>query len=236
MPPSPEHPAIEPQAIAMLKATSARLAGARSMSFTAVTTYEAPARNQQSLYYATFSQVAMQRPNKLRVVTPGDGPASDFYYNGKSMMVYAPALNLTAVADAPPTIEGALKEAFVKAAVYFPFGEVLATDPYKNMSEGLTSAFVIGQSHVVGDGIVTDMVAIKNDNVEAEIWIGVDDGLPRMIRAEYPKDPTHARYEIIFTNWHINPTFKAADFTSAVALKAPRMDFMRPDVQPVAAK
>jgi len=112
--------------------------------------------------------------------------------------------------------------------------EVLATDPYKNLSEGLTSAFFVGQSHVVGD-TVTDIVAIANDNVQAEIWIGVDDGLPRMIRAVYPKDPTQSRYEIQFSNWHLNQPTKDADFTSAQALKAPRMQFARPDA-PVPAK
>jgi hypothetical protein len=102
------------------------------------------------------------------------------------------------------------------------------------LSEGLTSAFFVGQSHVVGDTI-TDMVAIANDNVQAEIWIGVDDGLPRMIRAVYPKDPTQARYEIQFSNWHLNQPTNDADFTSAQAMKAPRMQFGRPDA-PMPAK
>src|SRR5579863_8662233 len=63
--PPPDHPAIEPAALEILKATSQRLAGAKSMSFTAATTYESPARNGQPLYYTTLSTVAVQRPNKL---------------------------------------------------------------------------------------------------------------------------------------------------------------------------
>ena len=43
---------------------------------------------------------------------PGDGPASEFYYDGKTMMAYAPAENLVAVADAPPTIDAALMAAY----------------------------------------------------------------------------------------------------------------------------
>jgi hypothetical protein len=233
-PPPPTHPAIEPAALERLKATSERLAGAKSMSFTAITTYESPARNGQPLYYATLSAVEVQRPNKLRVITPGDGPASDFYYNGKTIMAYAPAADLVGIADAPQTIDEAMKEAYDKAAIYFPFAEIIVPDPYKNLSEGLTSAFFVGQSHVVGDTI-TDMVAIANDNVQAEIWIGVDDGLPRMIRAVYPKDPTQARYEIQFSNWHLNQPTNDADFTSAQAMKAPRMQFGRPDA-PMPAK
>ncbi len=232
--PPPAHPAIEPGALEILKATSQRLASAKSMSFTAITTYELPARNGQPLYYTTLSAVVVQRPNKLAVITPGDGPASDFYYDGKTITAYAPAANLVAIADAPPTIEEAMKAAYDKAAIYFPFAEIIVSDPYKNLSEGLSSAFYIGQSHVVGD-TVTDMVAIANDNVQAEIWIGINDGLPRMIRAVYPKDPTQARYEIQFSNWHLNQPTKDADFTSAQAAKAPRMQFARPDA-PVPAK
>ncbi len=226
----PEHPAIEPTALEMLKAMSQRLAGAKSMSFTAVTTYEAPARDGQPLYYSTLSQVAVQRPNKLRVITPGDGPPSDFYYDGKTMMAYTPGANLVAVADAPPTIDAAMRAAYDKAAIYFPFAEVIVADPYKNLSDGLTSAFVVGQSHVVGD-TVTDIVAIANANVQAEIWIGVADGLPRMVRAIYPKDPVRSRYVIHFSNWKLNPAMKDSDFTSTMVLKAPRVDFARPDAE-----
>jgi hypothetical protein len=230
-PPPPEHPAIEPVALEMLKAMSQRLAGAKSMGFTAVTTYESPARNGQPLYYSTLSAVALQRPNKLRVITPGDGPASDFYYDGKTMMAYTPGADLVAASDAPPTIDAALKVAYDKAAIYFPFAEVIVGDPYKNLSDGLTSAFVVGQSHVVGD-TVTDIVAIANANVQAEIWIAVADGLPRMARAVYPKDPNQSRYEIQFSNWHLNLAMKDADFTSVQALKAPHIQFARPDAAP----
>jgi hypothetical protein len=228
-PPPPEHPAIEPVALEMLKAMSQRLAAAKSMSFTAVTTYEAPARDGQPLYYATLSQVSLQRPNKLRVITPGDGPPSDFYYDGKTMMAYSPGADLVAVTDAPQTIEATMKVAYDKAAIYFPFAEVIVADPYKNLSEGLSSAFVIGQSHVIGE-TVTDIVAIANANVQAEIWIGVADGLPRMARAVYPKDPNQSRYEIQFSDWHLNQPMKDADFTSVQALKAPHIEFARPDV------
>lgn len=226
--PPPDHPAIEPAALAILKAASQRLAGAHAMRFTAITTYESPARNGQPLYYATRSDVTMQRPDKLRVITPGDGPASDFFYDGHQMIAFDPRQDLAAVSPAPPTLQAAMKEAFEKAAVYFPFAEVLAPDPYANLAGGLTGAFVVGQSRLVGD-TVTDMVALTTERVQAEVWIGVADGLPRMIRATYPSDPDLLRYEIRFSDWHLDPKVTAADFTDAQALKAPRMPFERPD-------
>jgi hypothetical protein len=230
-PKPPEHPAIENAALEILQATSQRVSHAKTLSFTAVTTYEAPARDGQPLFYATVSQVRVQRPNKLRVVTPGDGPPSEFYYNGKTITVYDPAAGLTAVTDAPPTIDAAMKHAYDTAAIYFPFTEVLVADPYKNLSQGLTTAYVVGQSRVVGDTI-TDIVAMANATVQAEVWIGINDGLPRLLRVAYPKDPSLSRHEIAFSNWRLNQPMQEADFTSERALQSPRMLFARPDAPP----
>src|SRR5580698_3841101 len=132
---------LEPRAIDILKASSARLAAARSMKFTAVVSYESPSRLGPPLIYSTRSDVVMQRPNKLRIVSPGDGPPSEFYYDGKLMMAFAPTENLVAVADAPPTIDAALQAAYDGAAIYFPFTDVLVADPYADIAAGLKTAF-----------------------------------------------------------------------------------------------
>ena len=79
-------PAIEAKATDILKASSARLAAAKTMSFTAMVSYESPSRLGPALVYSTKSEVTMQRPNKLKVITLGDGPASEFYYDGKLMI------------------------------------------------------------------------------------------------------------------------------------------------------
>src|SRR6266511_6057022 len=71
-------PALEPKAIEVLKASSSRLAAARTMGFTAVVSYESPSRLGPALVYATRSLVTLQRPDRLRVIQTGDGPASEF--------------------------------------------------------------------------------------------------------------------------------------------------------------
>ena len=92
---------LEPKAIDILKAACSRLAAAKSMTFTAVVSYENPSRLGAPLVYTTKSEVTVQRPDKLKVITSGDGPASEFYYDGKVMMAVEPTANLVAVADAP---------------------------------------------------------------------------------------------------------------------------------------
>jgi hypothetical protein len=221
---------LEPKAMDILKAAGSRLAAARTMSFTAVVTYESPSRLGTPLAYTTRSEVTLQRPDKLRVVTPGDGPASEFYYDGKTMMAFAPAENLVAIAMAPPTIDEALKVAYDSAAIYFPFTDVIVADPYKDMADGLVLAFYIGQSNVVG-GTATDMVAFADKDVFVQIWIGADDKLPRMIRAIYRTDPARLRHQLELSNWQLEIAVPGDAFVSAKAAGANPMPFTHPNAK-----
>ena len=204
--PAPE-PVLEPKAIDILKAASSRLAAAKRWRFTAVVSYENPSRLGTPLVYTTKSEVTLQRPDKLRVITTGDGPASEFYYDGKTMMAFEPAANLVAVADAPPTIDATLQAAYDSAAIYFPFTDVIVADPYEDIADGLKLAFYIGQSQVVG-GTTTDMIAYANDDVFVQIWIGAEDKLPRMLRAVFSNDPARLRHQLEFSNWQLDLPFR----------------------------
>ena len=224
-------PVLEPKAIEVLKASSARLAAARSMSFTAVVSYESPSRPGPPLVYTTRSDVTLQRPDKLRVISPGDGPASEFYYDGKTMVAFMPAENLVAVAEAPPTIDAALEAAYHVAAIYFPFSDVMVADPYGDIAKTLELAFYIGQSRVVG-GTKTDMVAYAGDGVFVQMWIGAEDKLPRRARAVFRNDPLQLRHQVEFSNWKLGPAVPAGTFASASAAKAKPIPFAHPDPKP----
>ncbi len=226
---------LEPKAMDLLKAASAKLAAAKSMSFTAVVGYEYPSKLGPPIVYSTRYDVTMQRPDKLRILMPGDGPASEFYYDGKQMTAYAPVENLAAVADAPPTIDAALDAAYKNSAVFFPFEDVLVADPYAAMTNGAILAFYIGPSTVIG-GTKTDMVAWANNDVFLQIWIGADDRLPRRIRAMYRTDPLALRHQVDFSNWQLDSAVTPDTFASAKAQTAGRMAFAAPAPPPKGVK
>jgi hypothetical protein len=224
---APAAPAIEPKALNLLKAASDALAAAQSVSFNATSTYERVALNGQPLFYSTVSQVAMQRPDKLRVITLGDGTPDEFYYDGKTMSAYIPSAELVAIADAPPTIDKLLDEVWEKAAIYFPFGDVLASNPYAELSKNLHSAFYIGRSIAVG-GTTTDMIAVASDDAAGQIWLGAEDHLPRKIAVVYAHEPAHALYQTEFSNWKLGEKVAATAFASEKAAKAKRIEFSPP--------
>ena len=227
----PVKPVLEPKAVDILKASSARLAAARSMSFTAVTSYESPSLPGPALVYTTTSHVTLKRPDKLRVITPGDGPTSEFYYDGKQMMAFMPAENLVALADAPATIDAMLQAAYHSAGIYFSFTDAIVADPYGDIGKNLELAFYIGQSKVIG-GTTTDMVAYSADGVFVQVWIGAEDKLPRRARAVFRNDPLRLRHQVDFSNWQLGKPAAPGAFASARAAGGKRIPFAHPDPAP----
>jgi hypothetical protein len=226
---------IEPRAVDIIKAMSERLASAKSIQFTALVSEESPSRLGPALVYTTRSDVVLQRPNKLKVITPGDGPPHEFYFDGTTIVAYSPAEDLVAVAEAPATITGALKLAFETAAMYFPFTDLIVDDPYEAISSDMQLAFFIGQSSVVGN-TTTDMIAYANGDVFVQAWIGTEDRLPRMMRAVFADDPLRLRHQVEFSNWKLDGVAKGESFASDKAAKAKRIPFARPDQQSTASK
>jgi hypothetical protein len=227
-------PRLEPRAIEILKSASETLRQARTMSFTAIATYEKSAANGQPLYYSSVHDVTLQRPDKLRVITRGDGTPDEFYFDGKTMMAYVPGAELVAVAEAPATLDELVDHAFEKAAIYFPFSDVLSSDPYAELSKMMTSAFYVGRSIAVG-GVTTAMVAIAGADVAAEIWIGVEDHLPRLVRVVYANEPAKARYQTEYSQWKLGGTVDPSAFSSPKAAAARRIEFAPPGGGPLAA-
>jgi len=224
-------PVVEARAMDLLKATSARLAAAKSMSFTAIVSEEFPSRYGPPIAYPVRYDVTMQRPDKLKVLQSGAGPVSEFYYDSKTIMAYAPDADLVAVADAPATIEDALRMARDNADIFYPFTDLLVTDPFAALTEGVVLAFYIGPSGAVG-GVPTEMLAWANKDVFLQIWIGAEDKLPRRLRAFYAADPLQLRHEMELSNWKLDGAMTAEDFTSQKAKAGQPIAFSKPTAPP----
>lgn len=219
---------LEPRALGILKGASERLASAKTLSFTATTAEESPSRLGPPLTYFATQRVTLKRPDALRVVTSVDGPQSEFFYDGKTVTAYAPRENMVATAPAPATIDAMLGGVFQQAQIYFPYTDLLVSDPYKGLSEGLRVAFFVGTTDAVG-GVQTYIVAYGNDNAFVQAWIGVKDRLPRRLQAVFRQDSKMLRHSVDFTDWKVDEPVAAGTFEPpAKAKKALPIKFGAP--------
>ena len=191
--------------------------------------YENPSRLGPPLVYTTRSEVLLQRPDKLRVITPGDGPASEFYYDGKLMMAYAPAENLVAVAAAPPTIDAALQAAYDSAAIYFPFTDVIVADPYGDIAGGLQARLlhrpVQGRrrhDHRHRRLRSSTMCSCRSGSAPRTSCRAWRARSTATIRAQL-------RHQLELSNWKLDVAVPAGAFATAKADKAMRIKFDHPN-------
>ena len=82
-------------------------------------------------------------------------------------------------------------------------------------------------------GTTTDIVAYAGDGVFVQMWIGVEDKLPRMARAVFQRDPMQLRHQVEFSSWKLNGrAVPAGTFASSRAAAAKRIPFAHPDPGP----
>ena len=72
------------------------------------------------------------------------------------------------------------------------------------------------------------MVVWANDDVFLQIWIGVDDKLPRRLRAIFRTDPLELRHEMELSNWQLDGPIAQDAFASQKAQAAKRIAFASP--------
>ncbi|QWD84802.1 DUF2092 domain-containing protein [Polynucleobacter asymbioticus] len=220
--------AIEPAALELLKAMTDKLAAAKSMQFEALVLSEFPSIDGLPVIYSTAAKVALQRPNKFDVVVWGDGPSSEVLFNGKQLFAYSPEKNLVAVTSAPSNIDEAAKFAYDKAGLFFPGDDLILSNPYAHLTQGLTDAFIVGKTKLVG-GVETNVIVMAGRELQGQIWIGAKDNLPYMASWIYLGDKSLPRTTLQYKNWKLNSSIPGVRFDASRFSKALTIEFAQPD-------
>jgi hypothetical protein len=161
--------AIEPEAIKLLQRATDYLASQKQFRVDTDSTIEIVLRDGQKLQFDHRVALTVRRPNGLRAERIGDLAAQTFYYDGKSLSVYMPGPNYYATSPVPPTLEGMLDVARDKLGVVAPAADLVYGNAFERLTEGLTSAYVVGDA-VIG-GVRTTHLAFRNAAVDWQIWI-----------------------------------------------------------------
>ena len=218
--------ALDARALNTLKLMSDTLSQAKSLHFEARSM--TPVKSPHGIWVSLFgtARVVKEGTDKLFVETRGDHFPYDLYFDGKTVTAYAPTKNFYAVKAAPGTVEDVIETAYREEGKSFPFADVLVAEPYSVLTEGLARAFYVGQSTI--GGVITDHLVFANKNVEWQIWIGVDDHLPRLVYANYFDDISEPSYTVGFLNWKINQPVPPETFVFPNTSKATKVEFRNP--------
>jgi hypothetical protein len=223
-PAPPPAPMVEQYALDRLKQMSDKLAATQAFTYRSSSSIEMSAVTGQFLTFFIDSEVALQRPNKLRVDLSGDLSTVQLYFDGANVSAFDPKNNLHADAHALATIDDVLDFVINKARINFPSGDFLYSNPYAVMSKALTHAIIVGPSMV--NGVPCEHFAYMNPSINWEVWIekGVN-ALPMRLAMTYKKAPNFPRFLIEFADWNLNPKLNADTFVFKAPANAKQIEF-----------
>ena len=220
---------VDQRALDELKLMSDTIAQAKTAKFQTLSMI--PIKSSLGIWINLYgtSQVVMQGPDKLFVSAGGDFAPADFYFDGKTVTAVSPDKNIYAVRPAPVNINALIEEAYRQEGKSFPFADVLISEPYSVLTEGLINALFVGKSTI--DGIPTNHLAFSNANVDWQIWVGIDDHLPRLVVATYMDDTSEPSYTVEFKDWKLNEPVSEETFIFQNASNAAKVEFRNPKSQ-----
>ena len=216
---------VDPDALALLRKSTDYLAATKQFSLVTDATIEAVLADGQKLQFGQRVAVTVQRPNKMRAERIGELISQTFYYDGQSLSVNLPAYKYYATAAVPATLDGMLDTARDKLNVIAPGADFIYANAYQRLTEGLTSAYVIGKA-VVG-GVPCDHLAFRNAEVDWQLWI--QEGakpLPRKFVVTSKKMPQSPQFTSVMSDWQTAPKVSAATFSFVPPKGAQKIDFL----------
>ena len=219
--------AVEPAALELIRGMTKTLSAAKSLEFDSVVQAEFPSIDGIAVMYLTGAHIAIQRPNKFDVKITGNGADHEILYNGKKVYAFVPQHNVVAMADAPDNIDATAAFLYEKAGMFFPGDDLILSNPFEHLIRGVTDAFVVGKTKLVG-GIETNIVVMASNDMQGQIWIGAKDNLPYMASWVYITDKSRPRTTLTYKNWKLNGQISASSFDASRFSKALVTEFAHP--------
>lgn len=223
-PAPPPAPIIEQYALDRLKQMSEKLTSAKAFTYRSNSFIELPTVTGQFLTFFTDIDVALQRPNKLRLNISGDIPNFQLYFDGAKVSALDVQKNFHAVSEPITTIDEMLDFVMTKAQINFPSADVMYSNPYAVMTKNLTHAIVVGPSMV--NGVPCEHFAYMEPGINWEIWIeSGKNTLPLRLAMTYKQAPNFPRFLVEFSDWNLKPKLKADTFVFKAPADSKQIEF-----------
>ncbi len=215
---------IDPQAIAVVRRMTDYLSALPAFSVTADSMFEIVLRDGEKVQEFARSQVAVQRPDKLR--SERRGPLADLtlVYDGREIMLEGHRQNVYAVTNAPDKLDAALDYARDQLNIEAPGADLLYTDVYDGLMHHVRSGRYLGRAEI--RGVTCDHVIFHAGKADWQLWVEVGDRpLPRRYEITTRDQRGQPEFAVDLQDWNVSPRFAPNTFAIAPPLGAQRVQF-----------
>lgn len=161
---------IEPEADRILLAMTENLKSMSTISVDFDADQEIITLEGQKIQYSASGSITADRAKGFRMTRLGPFAQVEVTFDGGAVSLHDKITNLYTQLQSPgPGIDDATLE--IRAATGFdaPGSDLLASDPYEILTEGVTAGTVVGSAFV--NGVECDHLAFRTDLVDWQMWI-----------------------------------------------------------------
>ena len=202
------------------------MSGLDDVAFDALVTYEVVQENGQTLHFDRVQRMAAARPDRLFWVTVRDDATIDsvWFDKGTFTMLKRPQ-DVYGQVEVSPSIEEMVDDLDYDYDIVVPFQDLLAGRSRELFLETPESVWYVGESWVMGAW--THHVALRNEEVDYELWIQKDgDPLPLRITINWKHEEGGPSYVAHFRKWITSPNFDDSRFVFSPPSDARRIEIL----------
>ncbi len=174
-------------------------------------------------------EISVMRPNKFMSKSTSQGDARNFYADGRNLSEFDASKNLYATVPMHTSIDGLAAQMQEKYGITLPLLELANSDIYQDIRRQAQSVSYLGRSDY-SNGFLAfnrtecDRVALSGKLVDAELWVGMSDQLPRRLIFTFKNRTGRPQVQFNLSNWNLTPSISDRDFAfvpPAGAMKIP---------------
>lgn len=229
-----EKTAIDPQAVAALHRMSAFLRQQQSFTVRTTTETDYELASGQTVRMQAHGELLVRRPDHLRADVASDRKEREFFYDGKSFVMYAPRVGFYTRIAAPPTLLELADTLGTRYGVQLPMVDLFRWGTPESPTSELTGATYIGVARI--DGVDTDQYAFRQPGLDWQLWIQRGDKpLPRKVLLTTTDDPARPEHAVEMS-WQLDAKHPDSAFTFTPPKDAAQIDLAEVKAPSVSAR
>jgi hypothetical protein len=196
-----EAPAVDPDALAILRRATGRIASSERFHVKMRTLYDVVQDSGQKLQFGTWDEATIRRPNRAAATfRRDDGHLRRVFYDGSLFTLYDADENVYGQFPVPDTLDETLDFLELELGAPLTVGELFYSD-LSHLGTAALEGEVVGVSRV-GDHDC-DHLAFRGETVDWQVWIERDQKpLIRKMVVTYKELPGSPQFGVFFLTWN----------------------------------
>lgn len=202
---------IEPEAMAALERMGAYLRTLQSFAVTAETTRDDVAETGETIEFGSRLDMRARLPDRLRIDATSDRNARQFFYDGKTVVVFAPQVGAYAVIDGARTIRQTLEIMNAGYGMDLPLADLFLWGTEDDDSDLIVDAFSAGMARIGGEAC--EHFVYRQEGIDWQLWVRTGAAaLPCKLVITTTDEESRPRYEATLA-WDLDARIADSEFT-----------------------